>query len=306
MGKIPKIKEVSPRELWPNEEKDFTPWLQKNFQELGEMIGINATNIRRERRTGDFRVDLIGEEVSSGHKIIVENQLMPTDHNHLGQLLTYASGLDANIIIWVSSEFRVEHKHALSWLNSITSEDISFFGVRIKTFKIDNQIGYDFDLVVQPEEWAPKRRAYSEKRQRYGKFYTDLLRDLREKGITSASKGNADTFQGMGFGWSGAYLEFRFTTEGMFRVAFYIVTSEDNSKTQLFDPLFEQKKKIEKDFGGSLAWERRDKQKHSTISIYIEGTIDDESSLDSLKEWAVEQTLKMKQALEPHRDLWKI
>ena len=305
MVKISKLKDVSPREFWPNEEKDFTPWLQKNFHELGEKIGINAINVRKEKTTGDFRVDLIAEEVSTGHKIIVENQLMSTDHNHLGQLITYAAGLDANIVIWLSSDFRVEHKAALSWLNSITSEDVSFFGVRIRTSKIDDKIGYDLDVVVQPDEWSPKRRAYSEKRQRYSRFYTGLLTSLREKGITNASKGNADTFQGMGFGWSKAYLEFRFTTDGMFRVAFYIVTSEDGMKELLYDPLFKRKASIEEVFGESLVWERRDGQKHSTISIYKEGSIDDEDSLDELRKWAVDKTIKIQQSLEPHKDLWK-
>jgi len=304
MKKIPRISPADVRKLWTNEEKDFTPWLMSNFSELTEKIGIRAINVRKEERTGGFRVDLIGEELDTGRKIVVENQLEQTDHTHLGQLLTYAGGHTAEIVIWISTDFRTEHKRALSWLNSISSDENAFFGIELRAHAIRDEIGYDFDVVVQPDEWAPKRDAYTKKKQRYSDFYTALLTDLRDQGITNATKGNPDTWQNISIGTTKATLEMRFGNDGRFRVAFYIYTSDHNKR--IFDSLLKQKDSIDGSFGESLEWERRDNQKHSVLAVYKDITIDaDEQALISLRVWATDRIIRLKKSLEPHRNIWK-
>jgi hypothetical protein len=61
--------------------------------------------------------------------VLIENQLERTDHTHLGQLLTYASGLEAVTIVWIAERFTEEHRSTLDWLNKITDESFRFFGL---------------------------------------------------------------------------------------------------------------------------------------------------------------------------------
>ncbi len=77
---------------------------------------------RAEHSVGSFSLDLIGRDLTNGTPLIVENQIEASDHGHLGQLLTYAAGTDAGTIVWVTKEFRDEHRVALDWFNEHTGE----------------------------------------------------------------------------------------------------------------------------------------------------------------------------------------
>ena len=52
--------------------------------------------------------------IDSGEKVAIENQLEWTDTHHLGQLITYATGCEARIAVWVATEFRYEYAVALT------------------------------------------------------------------------------------------------------------------------------------------------------------------------------------------------
>ena len=53
----------------------------------------------------------------------------------LGKIITYASGKDANIIIWLVKHAREEHKAAIEWLNSHTDDNIGFFLCEFKLYR---------------------------------------------------------------------------------------------------------------------------------------------------------------------------
>ena len=126
------------RKVWPHEALDFTPWLAKdeNIAILGNEIGMEIAVDGTESAVGDFSVDIIATDIATGQKVIIENQLEDTNHDHLGKLITYAAGKDAQTIIWVVKHAREEHRAAIEWLNNHTDDDIGFFLCEIHLYKV--------------------------------------------------------------------------------------------------------------------------------------------------------------------------
>ena len=145
------------REIWKYEASNFTQWLAlpENLELLSEEIDIELSVIATEYNVGRFNVDIFAEESGLNRKVIIENQLERTDHDHLGKLITYASGLDAEIIIWSVKEVLEEHERAIDWLNENTDEKINFFIVRMEVWKIgSSEPAPNFHIVCQPNNWA--------------------------------------------------------------------------------------------------------------------------------------------------------
>lgn len=77
-----------------------------------------------------------------------------TKHSHLGQLITYAAGLDAEYIIWLVREAREEHQEAIEWLNEHTDEKLNFFLVVVESWQIGNSDpAVKFSVVQRPNDW---------------------------------------------------------------------------------------------------------------------------------------------------------
>ena len=157
LGKLEEVQDL--RSVWPNEAKDFTPWLSSNISRLGETLGIDIDVEETESAVGDFNVDIFAVDADTGKKIIIENQLEATDHDHLGKLITYASGKAADLVIWVVKKARDEHKAAIEWLNNHTTEDIGFILCEIKLYRIgDSAIAPSFVVIEKPNDWAKEMK----------------------------------------------------------------------------------------------------------------------------------------------------
>lgn len=155
--KLGKLKKVDVRKVWNTEDKHFTPWLAKehNISLLSEELKIDLEVIEVEKLVGPFRADILCKDTSTDKHVIIENQFGKTDHTHLGQIMTYASGLDAFIVVWIAERFTEEHRAALDWLNNITDENIEFFGIEIELFQIENSSPAPmFNLVSKPNTWS--------------------------------------------------------------------------------------------------------------------------------------------------------
>jgi len=133
-----RLEQVELRTIWVNEAVDFTPWLARpeNISELAKTLGLELEVEGQEGPVGPFRADILCKDVGTDAWVLIENQLEKTDHGHLGQLLTYAAGLQAVTIVWVAARFTEEHRAALDWLNEITKDDVRFFGLEIELWKI--------------------------------------------------------------------------------------------------------------------------------------------------------------------------
>ena len=145
-----RLEEVPVREIWPDEARDFTPWLAKNLDRLGDELGMNLELVEQEATAGRFRLDVLARDVDCGVLVAIENQFGPTDHNHLGQLLTYAASRDVRRLIWVALDFLPEHRDALDWLNQCTYDGVEAYGVKVSAWRINVSLAPVFHTVVSP------------------------------------------------------------------------------------------------------------------------------------------------------------
>ena len=97
-------------------------------------------DIEKEVYVGSYRCDLVASDETTAQRIIIENQLEQSNHDHLGKIVTYASGLDAKVIVWIVKEAREEHRSAIEWLNNNTNKDVNFFLIEIHAYKIGDSL----------------------------------------------------------------------------------------------------------------------------------------------------------------------
>ena len=287
-----------PHEVWANEAKHFTPWLAKNINLLNEVLGLELEIEQREAPVGAFAVDLFGKEVGTGRPVIIENQLEKTDHTHLGQLLTYAAGLDAGIVIWVSPDVRDEHREAIHWLNSQTGDAVAFFAVELEMLRIDGSLPAPrFNVVAEPSGF---QRAIAEGATKptdrglaYQKFFRDLVERLHSEhpGFVYTQPGliRYDSWTTFGAGRSGFELWVAFTAGAGLRIALVVTTGDKVRNKGAFDQLHAQKEAIGLELGEAPTWERLDESVTSRVAVHRDGSIDSPNEqLDQLKRWAVD------------------
>lgn len=152
-----KLEKIELREVWRHEALDFTRWLAKkeNIALLSKEIGIDIEVIETEMSVGRYNVDIYARDIESNKRIVIENQLENTNHDHLGKMLVYAAGLDADIAIWVVKDVNEEHRQAIEWLNDNSFEKINIFLVKVELWQIDNSpIAPKFQVICEPNNWA--------------------------------------------------------------------------------------------------------------------------------------------------------
>ena len=214
---IGKLYQVNLREYWKHEALDFTNWLSKeeNLNLLSEEIGIDIVLKETEASVGRFNVDILAIENNSDRLIVIENQLEQTDHDHLGKIITYASGFNAEIIIWIVKDIREEHQQAIDWLNEHTDENINFFIVKMELWKIDNSApAPKFNIISKPNNWAKALKNTSSKTKRESElsmkqldFWTEFITYLKSNQSTlKTRKANPQHWYDISCGNSKAYL----------------------------------------------------------------------------------------------------
>lgn len=151
------LKKVELRDVWLHEALDFTKWLSEepNLAILSSAVGIEFELIETELSVGSFNVDIYAQEAGTGRKVIIENQLEDTNHDHLGKVITYAAGKGAEVVVWVVARARDEHRQAIEWLSQHADSDFGFFLVEIELWSIgDSLSAARFSVVEQPNEWT--------------------------------------------------------------------------------------------------------------------------------------------------------
>ncbi|MGL5099311.1 MAG: DUF4268 domain-containing protein [Fusobacteriaceae bacterium] len=154
-----RLEQVDLREIWKHEAFDFSQWLAKdeNVNLLSDAVGIEIEVEETEAKVGSFSADILARDINTDRKIIIENQLEKTDHDHLGKIITYAAGYDAKTIIWIVKQGRDEHRKAVEWLNNYLDEEINVFLIEIQLWKIGGSpVAPKFNILESPNSWAKK------------------------------------------------------------------------------------------------------------------------------------------------------
>ena len=304
-----RIEQVSIREVWPHEEYNFTPWLADNLYLLGDALGMKLELDQREAAVGPYSLDILAREADTGVLVAIENQLEETDHSHLGQLLTYATGCGAHIAIWVAPEFGYEHAEALHRLNEWTRERIRFYGVKIKVIKkADDECRVPrFRKVVYPGGWDKENTLgqweMPERIRRYYNFFQPLITELL--GMSFADKA---VYQ---FDHTGRFFPSRLNPNIGYAaslekkndawVTFHVRTEDRELTNRIFDALKEQQAQIENCLGAKWHWQRWDAYTFSSINLRRDGSINDPPEKRKRPEpgWC-NQLPKLKEVLDPH------
>ncbi|WP_270392586.1 DUF4268 domain-containing protein [Butyribacter intestini] len=287
--KLGRLEEVDVRKLWSHEQYDFSNWLAKeeNIDLLNEALGLTLVDIEKEVFVGSYRCDIVANDETTGERIIIENQLEQSNHDHLGKVITYASGLDAKVIVWIVKEAREEHRSAVEWLNNNTNKDINFFLIEIHAYKIgDSLYAPKFEIVEKPNDFIKTGKTQSgsgdlnKSQSERLIFWTRFNEIIAERGKPfNIRKASTDHWYDIAIGTSAAHIGITLVNkENCIGVELYI-----NDDKQIFDNLYQEKEKIEKELGLSLDWQRLDGKKASRIMYRIPGLdFDNHSNYDEL------------------------
>lgn len=277
MSNLGKLEKVELRKVWKNEAGDFTPWLarEENIKILGDVIDLELEVESQEENVGLFRADILCKDTASNNWVLIENQLERTDHIHLGQLLTYAAGLEAVTIVWIAQNFTEEHRAALDWLNEKTGEDVNFFGLEIELWQIgESPFAPKFNLVSKPNDWTKTVKAIAKKtemtenqklRLEFWTGYKDFLQ--KNSIIVRPQKPNESNWMNHSIGKSGIYLASVFSyysnTDQTYEVgeirAELVINSKDYGN-DYYEKLYSQKNDIEEKLGFEMEWYEKEGQ----------------------------------------------
>lgn len=303
MTNLGTLKEITDlRSIWPHEALNFTPLVAENVDLLADAVGLDITVDETESSVGDFNVDIYASETGTDRKIIIENQLEDTDHDHLGKLITYASGKGADVVIWVVKHAREEHKAAVEWLNNHTDDKIGFFLCEIKLFQIgDSQIAPAFTVVERPNDWTKEIRktasANSTQQQRleYWQAFNDYaFSDANFSRIFNKRKPTTDHWMDFSIGSSACHIAVsQIQKRKAVDVELYI-----NDDKELFKSLFAHKDEIEKNMEMELEWKELPERKASRILIEKTVDLDDRATWPEQFDYIMDTCIKMKRAFK--------
>jgi len=313
-SKLSRLTQVELREAWTSESGDFTPWLAQpeNLELLAETLGLALELEAQEKDVGPFRADVLCKEIGTDHWVLIENQLERTDHTHLGQLITYAAGLKAVTIVWISSQFTEQHRAALDWLNEITGGHFNFFGVEVELWQIgDSPIAPKFNVVCKPNDWSKRvtegaEGELSELKQLRLQFWTEF-RDLAVKRskLIKPRKPTPHYWMNFALGRSGFWLtaiastfDSVSKTSDVHELRVGLVIDNDKSK-RYFEMLSAMKPRVEKQLGEELIWHSEEGTRKCDIYARHSADLEDRSRWPEYHNWLLTKLDTFHRTLAP-------
>ncbi len=169
------LEEVDVRTVFQRDGDGFSGWLAGNLDKLAKELGIaGLRDVGRDIGVGSFTVDILAQ-TDKGRRVAVTNQLEPSDHMHLGQVVTFAAGLDLSAVIWITTKVSEEHRAVLDWLNGHSDDEVRFYGVELRLLRIGNSLPAPvFNVITKPNDWQKVAR----QRQRVNAPFNSRTREF--------------------------------------------------------------------------------------------------------------------------------
>lgn len=296
---------VDVHKMWQYEDRDFTPWLFDNLDMLSKALGMSLETVQMEASVGPFSCDIVAKEVGSGVTVAIENQLELTNHSHLGQLLTYAAGLDAQVAVWIAPDFLDEHAEALHQLNGWTGDGPRFYGVKVMMLKNGNALEPRLCPVVTPDGWNKEltlsQAEVDPRKQQFHAFFQPIIDHLIKARFADKATQN--------FGKTGRIfpshqnpgLGYAMSLEGNNDAWVTLqIRMEDNDLTKtVFDQLRKDRGTIEAHIPDQ-EWKWNQYRLFSSINVRRDGSIDDPpEKLDETRAWMLDLLPKFKEVFDP-------
>lgn len=310
-AQIGKLERVDLREVWKHEALDFTQWLQENVNVLNDALDLDLVNVDREKAAGDFSIDLVAED-GGGGTVIIENQLEKSNHDHLGKIITYLTGMGARAAIWIVSDPRPEHVAAITWLNEASSA--AFYMVKVEAVRIgDSPAAPLFTLIVGPSEETKEVGETKQKiAERYvirKRWWTQLLeRAAKVSKLHSHITPREYSYLGTSTGIRG--LNLNYTVNQDENTAELYIDRGKNAEEEnkdIFDQLQAHRTEIEKVFGGPLSWERLEGKRACRVAFTEPGGYrSPDSKWPEIQDAAIEAMSRLDHALRPFLNQLKL
>ena len=302
MPEIGQLESVGLRVPWPNEARDFTPWLARHIDRLGTKLDLSFEQVQTEvRLPGAGIVDIRAQQVETGATVVIENQLGGSDDSHCLRLLGYAANAEASILVWVARSFSSYHRSILEWLNEADTIDV--YGVIVRAYRVGDALAADFQTVVEPPQSRPGSSDPPKKKTAstlFGEFYRPLVARLRPHGIQPVGKG----------GWRGRWRSFQTGHGGAVYgtglhegKAMVFLSLRGAAQKQAYHALLQNQEEIAKKVDGTLLWEESGRSSEvllkQDVDLDLRGP---EEQLEPVRKWMAKNLVPLRDALQPHLD----
>ena len=220
-------------------------------------------------------------------------------------MITYASVLDATAVIWVTESFTEEHQKALEWLNDHTTDDLSFYGVILEVFKVDeSRPAIRFNVVSRPKDIvrqvniAKGTEPLTDAKKLQLEFWTEFRsRLLASKIVSSVGMARPQYWFDVPLGRAGINLSnIANTYENKIGLRVYI---SNKIADAALGQLLREREAIERELDEKLLWDPNPDARDKVIALYREVDLRNKNSWPEICDWLVEMTGRFRKVFMP-------
>jgi hypothetical protein len=305
MAKLAQLEPVPLRDQWPQEDTHFTPWLasEEGLRLLGDALGMDLQVEGTEVSVGSYRADIVAVDAGSNEKVVIENQLEATNHDHIGKLITYAAAVEAHTIVWVAQEIRQEHRRALEWLNDNTSSDLAFYAIEVELWKIGDSLSAPrLSVVARPSSEVRAVRSVGTADTEGGRTYVDFWTGFNEHLERTSSKirrrkPQPQHWYDVSIGKTGVYLSVTASLRNE-NIGCQLTINMAGAK-HLMAKLLTEKDTIEREIGKPLDWHDPPGKKASSVRLRSALDVYEKDNWRKAYEWYSQQVALFEKTFAP-------